>query len=581
MSVKISQLPTASLITSDDFLPIVDSGSLTTQKATAQQVLEYVTGSTFNTLTVTSLTGSSVTGSTALFTSITASHAGSGAGLTDIPNSGLVNDSITVGSTSISLGGTATTIQGISVLTGSTITGSTALFTTVSASRAEISGNLVIYGSASFSENPDYAYVLYNSTYDKIVVYPGLYVSGNMTGSGHASFQNISGTSTEFTKITASLQLITGDLRVLGTASIGQLNTITQQSLLIGDKYITILSGGVDHTGINGSGFLWGTSSGPGETTGALGEHAHILYDSSRDALEIFPGLYVTGSTQLFDVSGTTAQFTTVNSNTISASNYVGLPFANSTFTPSISADLGPNGSNIRVKGTTYQNTTGRTLSIQIVLNCSSVGTRTAFVNQNFNAVNNGTATVVYSESAEGSRALTVQFYVPAGYYYKITSDSSETIGHWYEYELFGGGGDVILSASNTFTGVNTFTTDTIMSGNLTVTGSIFVSGSSIYGQVAELTSSTTDYTLLRQDSGKFLNVNSGSAVTVTVPAGLPTGFTVSLCQLGAGQITISGAVGVTINNRQSHTKTAGQYSVVSLVGTSADTYVFVGDTSL
>jgi len=119
------------------------------------------------------------------------------------------------------------------------------------------------------------------------------------------------------------------------------------------------------------------------------------------------------------------------------------------------------------------------------------------------------------------------------------------------------------------------------ISGNLTVTGSIFVSGSSIYGQVAELTSSTTNYTLVRQDSGKFLNVNSGSAVTVTVPTGLPTGFTVSLCQLGAGQITVSGAVGVTINNRQSHAKTAGQYAVVSLVGTSANTYVFVGDTTL
>ena len=65
---------------------------------------------------------------------------------------------------------------------------------------------------------------------------------------------------------------------------------------MVGDKYITILSGGVDHTGIDGAGFLWGTSSGPGETTGALGEHAHVLYDASRDSLQIFPGLYVLGN---------------------------------------------------------------------------------------------------------------------------------------------------------------------------------------------------------------------------------------------------------------------------------------------
>lgn len=189
MAVKISQLSASAPITSDDFFPVVDSGSLTTLRASAQQILNYVTGSTFNTLTVNNLTSSTAT----------------------------------------------------------------------------------------------------------------------------------------FTTITASQQLIQGDLRVLGTASIGQLNTVNQTSLVIGDKYITILSGGVDHTGINGSGFLWGTSSGPGETTGALGEHAHVLYDASRDALEIFPGLYVTGSTTVFDISGTTAQFTNITANSISASSYQGI----------------------------------------------------------------------------------------------------------------------------------------------------------------------------------------------------------------------------------------------------------------
>lgn len=52
MPVKISQLPTASLVTSDDFFPIVDSGSLTTQKASAQQILNFITGSTFNILNI-------------------------------------------------------------------------------------------------------------------------------------------------------------------------------------------------------------------------------------------------------------------------------------------------------------------------------------------------------------------------------------------------------------------------------------------------------------------------------------------------------------------------------------------------
>lgn len=76
------------------------------------------------------------------------------------------------------------------------------------------------------------------------------------------------------------------------------------------------------------------------------------------------------------------------------------------------------------------------------------------------------------------------------------------------------------------------------------------------------------------------LNVNSASPVDVIVPCGLPTGFTLSMCQLGAGQITIGASVGVTINNRQSHTKTSGQYAVVSIVGTSVDSYVLIGDTT-
>ena len=48
---------------------------------------------------------------------------GSGAGLTSIPNSALTNSSITVGSTAISLGGTATTIAGLTSVTSTTFVG--------------------------------------------------------------------------------------------------------------------------------------------------------------------------------------------------------------------------------------------------------------------------------------------------------------------------------------------------------------------------------------------------------------------------------------------------------------------------
>ena len=59
--------------------------------------------------------------STGIFTAT--GFSGSGAGLTSIPNSALVNSSITVGSTAISLGGSATTIAGLTSVTSTTFVG--------------------------------------------------------------------------------------------------------------------------------------------------------------------------------------------------------------------------------------------------------------------------------------------------------------------------------------------------------------------------------------------------------------------------------------------------------------------------
>jgi hypothetical protein len=119
----------------------------------------------------------------------------------------------------------------------------------------------------------------------------------NLTGGGTSGDITVSlDQDINLTTITASSAFIQGDIIVNGTASVAQLNTLIQTSLLVGDKYITILSGGVNHTGIDGAGMLWGTSSGPGETTGALGEHAHVLYDAVKDSLKIFPNLTVSGS---------------------------------------------------------------------------------------------------------------------------------------------------------------------------------------------------------------------------------------------------------------------------------------------
>lgn len=104
--------------------------------------------------------------------------------------------------------------------------------------------------------------------------------------------------------------------------------------------------------------------------------------------------------------------------------------------------------------------------------------------------------------------------------------------------------------------------------------------GTAILGFDCTLNDQTgTAYTILASDAGKVITCNNGSAVTVTVPASLGAGFTCSVVQKGAGQVTFA-ASSTTINNRQTHTKIAGQHGVATLISTAADVFVLAGDTA-
>jgi hypothetical protein len=105
--------------------------------------------------------------------------------------------------------------------------------------------------------------------------------------------------------------------------------------------------------------------------------------------------------------------------------------------------------------------------------------------------------------------------------------------------------------------------------------------GTAISGFDASINDQTeTTYTLVAADNGKVVVLDNASAVTVTVPSGLGAGFNCSFVQKGVGQVSFTGAVGVTINNRQSHTKINDQYGVASIVAYAADTFVLAGDTT-
>ena len=92
--------------------------------------------------------------------------------------------------------------------------------------------------------------------------------------------------------------------------------------------------------------------------------------------------------------------------------------------------------------------------------------------------------------------------------------------------------------------------------GNVSTTGSLIggnVSTSSISGFAANVATISANYPITAADNGKIIQSTSASAITVTIPTGLPTGFNCTIVQMGAGQITFSG----TYLNRSGFTKTA------------------------
>jgi hypothetical protein len=78
---------------------------------------------------------------------------------------------------------------------------------------------------------------------------------------------------------------------------------------------------------------------------------------------------------------------------------------------------------------------------------------------------------------------------------------------------------------------------------------------------------------------GKYVRLTNSLDIEVSIPSGLNTyQYTETLFeQAAAGQITVTGQAGVTLNFRSSNTS-AGQYSVITLKKIATDTYILFGD---
>jgi hypothetical protein len=101
------------------------------------------------------------------------------------------------------------------------------------------------------------------------------------------------------------------------------------------------------------------------------------------------------------------------------------------------------------------------------------------------------------------------------------------------------------------------------------------------YGQYQFNSTASTAYTLVADDEGKMIKTTSATAVTITVPTNASvayaTGIKIDMVQYGAGQITVAGDTGVTVNSTPT-LKTRAQYSAASLVKVDTDEWLLIGD---
>jgi hypothetical protein len=96
----------------------------------------------------------------------------------------------------------------------------------------------------------------------------------------------------------------------------------------------------------------------------------------------------------------------------------------------------------------------------------------------------------------------------------------------------------------------------------------------------AQINTISTSYSLAATDNSEVIQSNAASTITITIPAGLPTGFNCMILQYGAGQITFAGASGVTIINRNNYTKTIGQYALATVLHIGSNIVVISGELS-
>lgn len=96
-----------------------------------------------------------------------------------------------------------------------------------------------------------------------------------------------------------------------------------------------------------------------------------------------------------------------------------------------------------------------------------------------------------------------------------------------------------------------------------------------------ETNARTDSYTLVLADAGKVVEMGKATAQTLTVPTNasvaFPVGTKVDVVQTGAGEVTVAGASGVTINSAGNKLKVNAQWQAATLIKRATNTWLLIG----
>ena len=364
-----------------------------------------------------------------------------------------------------------------------------------------------------------------------------------------------------------------GNLTVQGTNTIINANTIT-----VSDKNIelgtigsptntTADGGGITLKGATDKTFTWSN------TTAA--------WTSSED-LNLLTG-------KVYEINGTTVLSGTALGSGVTGSSLTSFGTSPALTTPVISSG-----------GATFNGSTSGTI---VLLANATAGTTTITLPASTGTVvtTGDTGTVT---SAMIANSTIVNADISASAAIELSKLATSTAGNIIVYNASGvptsvtETGDVTISD----TGVTAITANSIVNADINTAAAITYSKLSLANTIVNADIATTaaigldkladvatnaqtgtTYTLVLADKNKIVELSNAAAIALSVPAdntvAYSTGTQITLLQTGAGQVTITGVAGVTVNATPG-LKMRAQWSSVTLLKRAANTWVAMGDLS-